>query len=183
MRFSSLLSILTITCFLGVAACSPPPSDAETAKFDEKNYEQLVWEDLMPEGEDERLMEMYQSLWTMDIIEGSAADKAMQVGTFNVVEDLEGVKVRIPGFTVPFEYGRDVKINEFLLVPYFGACLHAPPPPPNQTLYVKSEDGIKMGDLAQAVWVYGTIRTARQTTDLADTAYTLELDHIEEYEY
>lgn len=149
-------------------------------------YEELVWEDMMPEGEEERLMKMYAdmqtSLYGMGAIqEGSAEDKAIQIGTFNVVDELDGLKIRLPGYTVPLEYSEEV--SEFLLVPYFGACLHAPPPPPNQTLYVKSDKPIKMGDLAQAVWVYGTLHTETQNSDLADTAYTLTLDKIEEYQY
>lgn len=151
-------------------------------------YEELAWEDLMPEGEEERLLEMYaqqqQSLYAMaNVAEGSAADKAVQFGTFNVVDDLNDTKIKLPGYTVPFEYGPNAEINEFLLVPYFGACLHAPPPPPNQTVYVISEKPIKIGDLAQAVWVEGTLKTQTQNSELADTAYTLILDNIEEYQY
>jgi hypothetical protein len=84
---------------------------------------------------------------------------------------------------VPFEYGADAQIKEFLLVPYFGACLHAPPPPPNQTIFVIAEKPIKMKDLAQAVWIEGTIYTQTQESELADAAYTIKLTAIEEYEY
>lgn len=146
-------------------------------------FEEIIWEDMMPEGEEERLFELYAqnqaSLY--GVAEGSAADKAYQIGTFNVVEELDGKKIRLPGYTVPLDYSDE--ITEFLLVPYFGACLHQPPPPPNQTLYITSEEPIKLGDLAQAVWVYGTIRTETQSSETADTAYTLELTKIEEYEY
>lgn len=146
-------------------------------------FEEILWEDMMPEGEEERLFELYMQHQSSiyGIAEGSAADKAYQIGTFNVVDELDGKKIRLPGYTVPLDYSDE--ITEFLLVPYFGACLHQPPPPPNQTLYITSEEPIKLGDLAQAVWVYGTIRTQTQRSDLADTAYTLELSKIEEYEY
>jgi uncharacterized protein len=38
---------------------------------------------------------------------------------------MEGAAVRIPGDLVPLE---DIKagMKEFLLVPYFGACIHSP---------------------------------------------------------
>ncbi len=84
---------------------------------------------------------------------------------------------------MPFEYGADARITEFLLVPYFGACIHAPPPPPNQTVFVMSQEPIKMQDLAQAVWIEGTIHTQTQESELADAAYTISLTAIEEYTY
>lgn len=164
---------------------------AETArKIEEakaRGVTDIGWEDLMPEGEQERLAEMYQTQMAMTygggIAEGSAADAMVQIGTFKTVEGMNGMKVRLPGYTVPFEYGAKAEITEFLLVPYFGACIHSPPPPPNQTVFVKTTEAIKLKDLAQAVWVEGTLLTETQESDLADAAYTLELTHIEKYEY
>ncbi|MFN4183785.1 MAG: DUF3299 domain-containing protein [Hyphomonas sp.] len=159
--------------------------DAELAA---RGVTRIGWEDLMPEGEEERLAQMYQAQMAMlysgaGIAEGSAADSAVQIGTFNTVKELNGKKIRIPGYTVPFEYGADAQIKEFLLVPYFGACIHAPPPPPNQTVFVMSDKAIKMQDLAQAVWIEGTIHTQTQESELADAAYTITLTGIEEYTY
>lgn len=164
---------------------------AEAKKRDEelaaRGIKRIGWEDLMPEGEEERLAEMFQAQMAMmysgGITEGSAGDTAIQIGTFNTVKELNGKKIKIPGYTVPFEYGADAQIKEFLLVPYFGACLHAPPPPPNQTIFVIAEKPIKMKDLAQAVWIEGTIYTQTQESELADAAYTIKLTAIEEYEY
>jgi len=159
--------------------------DAELAA---RGVKRIGWEDLMPEGEEERLAQMYQAQMSMlysgaGVAEGSAGDTAVQIGTFNTVKELNGKKIRIPGYTVPFEYGADAQIKEFLLVPYFGACIHAPPPPPNQTVFVMAEKPIKMKDLAQAVWIEGTIHTQTQESDLADAAYTIKLTSIEEYTY
>lgn len=163
----------------------------EKAKADAvaaRGVTEIGWEELMPEGEEERLAEMYQAQMAMlysgsGVAEGSAADQAIQIGTFNTVKELDGMKVRLPGYTVPFEYGKDANIREFLLVPYYGACLHAPPPPPNQTVFVKAEKEIKLKDLSQAVWIEGTLRTQTQTSDLADAAYTIEMTNWEVYEY
>jgi hypothetical protein len=159
--------------------------DAELAA---RGVTRIGWEDLMPEGEEERLAQMYQAQMALlysgaGIAEGSAADVAVQIGTFNTVSELNGKKIRIPGYTVPFEYGADARITEFLLVPYFGACIHAPPPPPNQTVFVMSKEPIRMQDLAQAVWIEGTIHTQTQESELADAAYTISLTSIEEYTY
>ena len=165
---------------------------AAAAKLDEelaaRGVTKIGWEDLMPEGEEERLAEMYQSQMAMlygggGVAEGSAADKAMQIGTFNTVKELDGKKVRLPGYTVPFEYGAKSEIKEFLLVPYFGACIHSPPPPPNQTIFVMAEEPILLKDLAQAVCIEGTIHTQTQESELADAAYTFEMTAIEKYEY
>jgi hypothetical protein len=53
-----------------------------------------------------------------------------------VRQDLQGTKVRLPGYVVPLEYSQGA-IREFLLVPYFGACIHSPPPPANQIVLVR----------------------------------------------
>ncbi|MGB3625550.1 MAG: DUF3299 domain-containing protein [Henriciella sp.] len=164
---------------------------AEKARADEvaaRGVTEIGWEELMPEGEEERLAEMYQAQMAMlysgaGVTEGSAADQAIQIGTFNVVKDMDGMKIRLPGYTVPFEYGKDAQISEFLLVPYYGACLHAPPPPPNQTVFVKTDDKIQLKDLSQAVWIEGTLRTQTQESELADAAYTIEMTGWEIYEY
>ncbi|MFN7163360.1 MAG: DUF3299 domain-containing protein [Hyphomonas sp.] len=165
---------------------------ADAKKKDEelaaRGVQRIGWEDLMPAGEEERLAQMYQAQMAMlysgaGVAEGSAADVAVQIGTFNTVKELNGKKIRIPGYTVPFEYGADAQIKEFLLVPYFGACIHAPPPPPNQTVFIISDKPIKMKDLAQAVWIEGTIYTQTQESELADAAYTIKLTGIEEYTY
>lgn len=153
-----------------------------------RGVREIGWEELMPEGEEERLAQLYQQQMAMlysggPIAEGSAADTMVQIGTFNTVKELNETKIRIPGYTVPFEYGRDAEISEFLLVPYFGACLHAPPPPPNQTVFVMADNPIKLKDLAQAVWIEGTIYTQTQESELADAAYTIKVDKVETYEY
>lgn len=166
-------------------AAETKKKDAELAA---KGVKRIGWEDLMPEGEEERLAQMYQAQMSMlysgaGVAEGSAGDVAVQVGTFNTVKELNGKKIRIPGYTVPFEYGADAQIKEFLLVPYFGACIHSPPPPPNQTIFIMADKAIKMNDLAQAVWIEGTIYSQTQESDLADAAYTIKLTSIEEYTY
>ena len=76
-----------------------------------------------------------------------------------VVKELDGQDVRMPGYLLPLEI-TDGKVTEFLLVPYVGACIHVPPPPPNQIVHVKldPEDGLKSGNLIDPVWVIGKIK-------------------------
>jgi uncharacterized protein len=73
------------------------------------------------------------------------------------LESRRGKEVRIPGFMVPFEDGM-AGVNEFLLVPYFGACIHTPPPPPNQIVYVRMEGGERVEvNIWDAVYVEGIL--------------------------
>ena len=176
----------------GMAAAGAE-ANQEAADLAARGVMEIGWEELMPEGEEERLAEMYQAQMAMlysggGVAEGSAADQAVQIGTFNTVEEIngkqaDGLKIRLPGYTVPFEYGAKAEISEFLLVPYYGACLHAPPPPPNQTVFVKTEDKIQLKDLSQAVWIEGVLKVETQTSDLADAAYTIEMTGWDVYEY
>jgi hypothetical protein len=54
-------------------------------------------------------------------------------------QGLDGQNIRLPGYIVPLEVSEEGRTTEFLLVPYFGACIHVPPPPSNQIVHVKSE--------------------------------------------
>jgi hypothetical protein len=90
-----------------------------------------------------------------------------------VVAELDGKRVRIGGYAVPLDFeATDVK--EFLLVPFVGACIHVPPPPPNQLVYVKARKGFAVQGQFDPVWVTGTIKTASQFTGLAETGYSIE---------
>lgn len=157
----------------------------EEEEIKARGVTEIGWEELMPEGEEERLQKMYaaQMATLYSIQEGSAADTAVQIGSFNTVDTYDGKKIRMPGYTVPFSYDAKAEISEFLLVPYFGACIHAPPPPPNQTIFVRTEDPILLKDLPQAVWIEGTLHAQKQESDLADAAYIIDLTRVEKYEY
>lgn len=74
------------------------------------------------------------------------------------VAELDGVTVRIPGYALPLEFNQ-VGATEFLLVPYVGACIHTPPPPANQMVYVTIPKPFVMQNLFEPVWITGTIKT------------------------
>ncbi len=147
----------------------------------------LYWDELLPEGEDEILDNLYASQDVATVFghgdETLLSDAApLQIGTFNVVEDLDGKLVRIPGFVLPFEYSASGKISEFLLVPYFGACIHTPPPPPNQMVYVTAEKPADLGEQWNAIWAIGILRTQQHLNELGDAAYTLEFQRWEKFD-
>ncbi len=99
-----------------------------------------------------------------------------------VREDLDGASVKLPGFVVPVE-GDAEETTGFLLVPYYGACVHVPPPPANQTVYVIAEAGKGTAPgLFDVVWVSGTMSVKRIENDIAEAGYTLYASQIEPYE-
>jgi hypothetical protein len=200
------MRILLALVALCAAACSGPAQpDAEPAVDpDAEPPRTLNWESLLPEGEIDEIDRLYneyfakldeklrsqqsQSLFDAgeqggyaSIEEGSALDYMPQIGTFNVVQELDGERVRIPGYVLPFEYSESGKITEFLLVPYFGACIHTPPPPPNQLVYVTAETPTALGNQWDAIWATGVLRTKSNMNDLGDAAYTLEIESWETY--
>ncbi|ADN75488.1 conserved hypothetical protein [Ferrimonas balearica DSM 9799] len=90
-----------------------------------------------------------------------------------VVPELNGETIRLPGFIVPLE-GDETKVTEFLLVPYFGACVHVPPPPTNQLVYVKYKEGIPLDIIWDAIWVTGKLNTNSFSVEEFSAGYTLE---------
>lgn len=97
-----------------------------------------------------------------------------------VIEALDGDVVKIPGYVVQLE-GDDRRVTEFLLVPYFGACIHVPPPPPNQIIHVKFPEGVPYAVTYDAVWVTGTIKVDRSESDIAVTGYVIEATDVVSY--
>ena len=88
-----------------------------------------------------------------------------QAAAMSVVQSLDSQHVRIAGYLLPLEYDQ-IKVTEFLLVPYVGACIHVPPPPPNQIVYVRFSAGYKLPKLFSPVWVQGQMRVGRSERKL-----------------
>ena len=95
---------------------------------------------------------------------------------------LHGAYVRLPGFIIPIEQSSD-GVTEFVLVPYVGACIHTPPPPPNQLVLVRAIDPWPGDNLWDPVWVEGRMSTQLMTTEVAETGYALTAEKIEVYHW
>jgi hypothetical protein len=93
---------------------------------------------------------------------------------------LEGQAVRLPGYVVPLEESKD-GLREFLLVPYFGACIHSPPPPANQIIHVLPTSGAKGLRSMDTVWVSGTLKTVRTDSFMGTASYRLETAKVAPY--
>lgn len=96
------------------------------------------------------------------------------------VAAMDGATVKMPGYLVPLE---EVKgdLKEFLLVPYFGACIHEPPPPANQIIHVVAAKPMKGFRTMDAVWVSGTLRTRRQDSVMGTSGYRMDAVVVERY--
>ena len=133
------------------------------AHFSFGQMETLDWMDLLPELDDELNLDD-QTPWGE-----------------RVRLDLNEKEVRIPGFIVPVDFDQQQIITRFLLVPYFGACIHEPPPPPNQTIYAEFEPGYELDTIWEPFWIEGTIFVSRVEENLATASYTLIANSIEPF--
>lgn len=143
----------------------------------------LDWVELIPEDERETF-DAAPPPPPHDYLSGeSGGFAAMQVMNFRVNDKLEGQQVRMPGFIVPLELDAKGLVTEFFLVPYFGACIHVPPPPPNQLVYVIMDKGISLDSMYSAYWITGKMSTKTRNTALGAAAYTLAGTRAEEYKF
>ncbi len=166
-----------------------PAPAAETASTEATTeINNIMWEDLVPEGfRPDAIIAKYRS--QIDAIEEGSPE---EIELFTKIKNefnraptdatLAGKTVKIPGFVSPLDENNGV-VGEFLLVPYFGSCIHSPPPPINQTVLVKPQEGksIPMSDIYQPVWVIGEIKVEPVTTDLAQAGYQIENARLEMY--
>lgn len=97
-----------------------------------------------------------------------------------IVPTLNGARVRIAGFLVPLD-GIKGQISEFLLVPYFGACIHTPPPPANQIIHVVPAKPYKVDQGVDAVWISGVLETTRAETGMGNAGYRMKADLVAPY--
>ncbi len=189
----------------GAGTPPPLPADAKSEAFTRESGAPaywgvapgeavpLIWDDLMPEGAAAALEEQYAEFYAAlearygaagsleAIEEGSSLDEMPQFGSFETVPELDGLKVRIPGYPVPFDFNPDARHKTFLFVPYMGACIHTPPPPPNQIIFVEANPAVKIPDIWQAYWIEGKLSAAKRESDMGDAAYALALEKIESY--
>jgi len=138
---------------------------------------EIDWLELMPE-EDLALLE------SMPEIEHEGDGPALlpdEIMTGRVVPEMADVEGRIPGFVVPLKTTRDMRILEFFLVPYYGACIHVPPPPPNQIIHVKYREGFTLEALYDPVWIEGKLVLERTENDIGASSYSMVADEVERY--
>ncbi|MBI5331055.1 MAG: DUF3299 domain-containing protein [Betaproteobacteria bacterium] len=148
------------------------------------HYKEVTWDDLLPKGWDP--MQAIKDL-KLDKLKDSDPRAVEAMAKLRSMWNeapanpaIQGRPVRIAGFMVPLESGRQ-EVKEFLLVPYFGACIHVPPPPANQIIHVLPERPVKTKGVMDAVWVSGVIELASSRTDMGDSGYRLRAKKVEPY--
>ncbi len=178
-RFLVILSVVILTAL---------PVSAED-KWLEKTKDgvvELKWEDLIPE--DFHPEEMLNGEEFAALADDDPRAKEImnayleEVAKAPTVASLNGRKVKIPGFVVPLEMEGEV-MSEFLLVPYFGACIHVPPPPANQVVHVRAgnEETVASRSWWQTVWVIGRMSLEQNRSDLASANYLITAETVEPY--
>ncbi|MBM3566835.1 MAG: DUF3299 domain-containing protein [Alphaproteobacteria bacterium] len=165
--FALTAAVVIVLAAIAAALAVSPGASAANART-------LKWDELLPPG------------WTAPLDKGVIEDPNAPSGIgydpkfFPVNAALNGKKVRVPGYVVPLDMGGDTT-EEFLLVSYLGACIHVPPPPPNQMIYVKTEKPVKFDGLFMAVWTTGTILTQHKDSELGLAGYSMTADAVEPY--
>ncbi|MBV4456403.1 DUF3299 domain-containing protein [Pseudomonas sp. COR58] len=146
----------------------------------------LTWSEMIPPdapAETPNMTPLHDLSKMGDALSAESAPAAKQdMPNAPVVQSLDGQNVRLPGYIVPLEVSEEGRTTDFLLVPYFGACIHVPPPPSNQIVHVKSEVGVKLDELYQPYWVEGPLQVKPSTSELADAGYQMAADKIYVYE-
>ena len=165
---------------LGAKAQPSPPKPAARPAG---THVEIKWDDLVPKGwdpmkgitdpnvgmmndSDPKVMEMMRKL-------REAWDNAP------IVPALDGASVKLPGYLVPLDESKQ-GLAEFLLVPYFGACIHTPPPPSNQIVHVIAKTPAKVRTM-EPVWVRGVLKTERNASAMGTSSYRLEAVGVEPY--
>ncbi len=183
-----LFSALLLACQPAEAPTEPPTTAAENASpaaSAEGAALELNWEDLIPPGYEEELLVSQMQLAELDDLDPRAIELMKklreQLAAAPVVPALDNSLVKIPGFVVPLVSDGD-QLKQFLLVPYYGACIHEPPPPANQTLLVDVPQGTRIRAAFDTVWVTGRLKVVKSDTDLAVAGYQLTATQVDTYQ-
>lgn len=170
---STRRKILKTSAVLALAALlCPAPAIAADEVGDVR---QITWDDLLPEG-------WIPPSVSVDHFFDAAPPQAADMADAPVVTALDGQRVKLPGYLVPINLEGE-KLKDFLMVPYFGACIHVPPPPPNQIVFVSLPEPVAVDDPYGPHWVTGVLSTSAASTELAEAAYTLVGERVEVFDW
>lgn len=171
------------------AVSAQPLPTISSASEEDNGYTKLEWDYLIPaDYRPEAILSKYmEQLAELD----DSSPEAMEIyGNIQaelenapINKSLDGKKVQIAGFIAPLENDNG-KITEFLLVPYYGACIHVPPPPINQTVLVKTSEGeaLKAEDMDSPFWIKGVLTAEGESTDIGAAGYSILQAETEEFD-
>jgi hypothetical protein len=134
---------------------------------------QIIAQYQAPQGQAQKLEDM-----TAQILRSiqASSDKSYQQALIstNTVNNLDNLLISISGFIVPIDFHEDKSVRHLFLVPYFGACLHFPPPSPNQMIFIRLKPGFSELDITQAYIFEGRLNLDLFEDPLGTSAYTLD---------
>ncbi|MBY8976752.1 DUF3299 domain-containing protein [Rhodobacteraceae bacterium NNCM2] len=141
---------------------------------------ELEWDDLIPADQQGLLIDTLKGLGIVE--HGQLSTPFDQEAAKAVVTDYNGKLVRIPGYAVPLDF-EGVAISTFILVPYIGACIHVPPPPANQLIFVEAEQPFESESMWDPIYATGKLSSSAVTTELAEVGYAMSGATIEPYSW
>jgi hypothetical protein len=152
---------------------------ASGAAADDASVRDLQWSELIPKGWD-------PAAELRKLGPGIASDSPEVLQLMREIWDkaptnpaIEGIAARLPGYVVPLD-SQPAGVKEFLLVPYFGACIHTPPPPANQIVNVRLAAPAKLRAM-DVVWVQGTLRAARIDSSMGISGYVMQATDVKPF--
>ena len=168
-------------------------SPAAASKAAPGQPRQITWEELVPKDWDPAKEFKGMDLSALDDGDPRANELLMKMQEVSnnapTNPAMNGAEIKIPGFIVPLEEAKG-EVTEFLLVPWVGACIHTPPPEPNQIVYVKPDTAFEMRRAFDAVWVTGRIAAtgSKRSVEIVDgkadidVGYSLRASLVEPYQ-
>ncbi len=130
----------------------------------------VMWGDLVPKTENEGTF--YDTLKELGLVQQGEVLPWMKQAPVKMVTDYNDRMIRVPGYVVPLTLDGQ-GVTEGLLVPYVGACIHVPPPPANQIVFLRFSKPTPQDGLWDPVWATGRFNTAAVETDLAEAGYIM----------
>ncbi|MDR1976783.1 MAG: DUF3299 domain-containing protein [Campylobacteraceae bacterium] len=150
------------------------------------SYSEVTWDDLVPE--DWHPEKIFDSLKIGELSDNDPRVKSVMDAFMKewkkspINPKIAGKRIKLPGYVAPLDWEDDKTLTEFLLVPYFGACIHVPPPPPNQIVYVKPRKPLKNISTMDTVWIYGQILIeTNDSGSMGTSGYSMIADKVEPY--
>ncbi|MCZ4316296.1 DUF3299 domain-containing protein [Comamonadaceae bacterium G21597-S1] len=152
-------------------------SDQATSRAQARpQFREIAWQELVPPGWDPLAQYRDQDITQMDdgSAEAVALARRMRETWDNAPTNraLDGARVRLSGYVVPLESDQG-RMSEFLLVPFFGACIHVPAPAANQMVHVRLAEPVADLRTMDLVWVNGQLTTGRTDSAMGMAGYRM----------
>jgi hypothetical protein len=178
------VAVIVLGTLAGIQVLAAGPASSAAPAASAGVVAETKWEDLVPKDWDPTKRFRSMNLGMMN----DSNPKVLQMmremretwDNAPTNDKMDGATVRLPGYVVPLDEV-DGKMKEFLLVPYFGACIHTPPPPANQIVHVIVDKPMKGLRMMDAVWVSGTLKTGRLDTVMGTSGYRMQAVVIDPY--